>query len=133
MSKINFPFGAESKENERGSWWTVEGTSLKMQHLISFKTVETLALGILRELHKNAMSYIKQILEATSHKKATVWPSTFHAGNCWISKYELISDVLQWTLHTDVQEMDDITRTYLQQLCADTGCSLEDLPGERDE
>ena len=31
-----------------------------------------------RELHKNAMSYTKQILEATSHKTIAVWPRTSH-------------------------------------------------------
>ena len=29
-----------------------------------------------QELHKNAMSYIEQILEATSHKTTVVRPST---------------------------------------------------------
>ena len=31
-----------------------------------------------RELHKNATSYIEQILEATSHKTAAVRPPTSH-------------------------------------------------------
>ena len=31
-----------------------------------------------REFHKNATSYIEQILEATSHKKAAVRPPTSH-------------------------------------------------------
>ena len=30
------------------------------------------------ELHKNATSYIEQILEATSHKTADVWPPSSH-------------------------------------------------------
>ena len=30
------------------------------------------------ELYKNTMSYIEIILEATSHKTATVWPPTFY-------------------------------------------------------
>ena len=28
--------------------------------------------------------------------------------------------------------MDEPARTYIQQLCADTGCSLEDLPEAMD-
>ena len=32
---------------------------------------------------------------------------TRHAGHCWRSKDELISDVLLWTPHMDVQEWDD--------------------------
>ena len=31
-----------------------------------------------QELHKKAMSHIKQILEATYHKAAAVWPPTSH-------------------------------------------------------
>ena len=30
------------------------------------------------ELHKNATSYIEQILEATSHKTAALWTLTSH-------------------------------------------------------
>ena len=54
---------------------------------------------------------------------------TRHAGHCWRSKDELISDVLLWTpTHMDVQEWGRPARTYIQQLCEDTGCNSEDLP-----
>ena len=33
------------------------------------------------QLHKNAASYIEQILEATSHKTAAVQPPTSHLEN----------------------------------------------------
>ena len=39
---------------------------------------------------------------------------TRHAGHCWRSKDELISDVLLWSPNMDVQKQDD------QQLCEDT-------------
>ena len=32
-------------------------------------------------LHKNAASNIEQVLEATSHKAAAVWPPTTHHEN----------------------------------------------------
>ena len=49
---------------------------------------------------------------------------TRHAGYCWRSKDELISDVLPWNpSHGRAR----VGRTYLQQLCTDTGCSMEDL------
>ena len=47
---------------------------------------------------------------------------TRHARCCWTSKDELISDILLRTPSTN-----------LQQLCADTGCSLEELPGAMDD
>ena len=36
-------------------------------------------------------------------------------------------------LHTDVQVLGCPARTYLQQLCTDTGFSLEDLPNVMDD
>ena len=41
---------------------------------------------------------------------------------------ELISDVLQWTSTYGRAKAGQPARTYIQQLCEDTGCSLEDLP-----
>ena len=55
---------------------------------------------------------------------------TRHAGHCWRSRDKLISDVLLWTHthgHTSVGRP---AKTYIHQLCADTGCHLEDLPRE---
>ena len=51
-----------------------------------------------------------------------------HMGHCWKSKDELISDVLQWTPSHRRARVGWPTRTYLQQLCTDKGCSLEDMP-----
>ena len=51
-----------------------------------------------------------------------------HAGHCWRSKDELISDVLQWTPAYGQAEAGRPARIYIQQLCEDTGCSPEDLP-----
>ena len=48
-------------------------------------------------------------------------------GHCWRSKDELISDVLQWTPSYERASVGWPARTYLQQLCTDIGCSLEDL------
>ena len=53
---------------------------------------------------------------------------TRHAGHCWRSKDELISDVLLWTLAYVQAKAGWPARTYIQQLCEDTGCNPEDLP-----
>ena len=53
---------------------------------------------------------------------------TRHAGHCWRSKDELISDVLLWTPTYGWAKAGQPARTYIQQLCEDTGCSPEDLP-----
>ena len=53
---------------------------------------------------------------------------TRHAGHCWRSRDELISDVLLWTPTYDCSKAERPARTYIQQLCEDTGCRPEDLP-----
>ena len=53
---------------------------------------------------------------------------TRHAGHCWRSKDELISDVLLWTPTYGCAKAGRPAQTYIQQLCEDTGCYLEDLP-----
>ena len=53
---------------------------------------------------------------------------TRHAGHCWRSRDEQIIDVLQWTPTYGRAKAGRSARTYIQQLCEDTGCSPEDLP-----
>ena len=53
---------------------------------------------------------------------------TRHAGHCWRSKDELVSDVLLWTPAYGQSKAGRPARTYIQQLCDDTGCNPEDLP-----
>ena len=58
---------------------------------------------------------------------------TRHAGHCWRSRDELISDVLLWTPTYGWAKAGWPARTYIQQLCEDTGCSPEDLPEAMNE
>ena len=53
---------------------------------------------------------------------------TRHAGHYWRSRDELISDVLLWTPTYCRAKAGQPARTYIQQLCEDTGCCPEDLP-----
>ena len=53
---------------------------------------------------------------------------TRHAEHCWRSRDELISDVLLWTHTYGRAKAGRPARTYIHQLCVETGCSLEDLP-----
>ena len=92
-----------------------------------------------RQLHKNAASNLEQVLTATPHKTPTIRPPapitktiqvrrTRHAGHCWRSRDELISDVLLWTPIYGRAKAGRPAQTYIQQLCEDTECSPEDLP-----
>ena len=53
---------------------------------------------------------------------------TRHAGHCWRSTDELISDVLLGTPAYGQAKEGRPARTYIQQLCEETGCSPEDQP-----
>ena len=52
---------------------------------------------------------------------------TRHAGHCWRSRDKPIRDVLQWTPSHGRAKAGWPFRTYIQQLCVNTGCSSEDL------
>ena len=58
---------------------------------------------------------------------------TRHAGHCWRSRDELISNVLLWTPTYGRAKAGRPARTYIQQLCEDRGCSPEDLPEAMNE
>ena len=53
---------------------------------------------------------------------------TRHVGYCWRSSDELIRNVLLWTPTYGRAKAGRPARTYIWQLCEDTGCSPEDLP-----
>ena len=53
---------------------------------------------------------------------------TKHVGHCCRSRDELISDVLLWTPSYERAKAGRLARTYIEQLCGDTGCSPEHLP-----
>ena len=70
-------------------------------------------------------------------KTAAIRPLTSHLTNhpiklnktCWRSNDELISNILLWICAHGYASVGQPARTYIHQLCTDTGCSLEDLPG----
>ena len=84
-----------------------------------------------------SVSVLYQVLEAKPHKAAAIRPPTTHYENCqsntnqtghyWRSRDELISNVLLWTPSHGQAKAGWPARTYIQQLCEDTGCSPEDL------
>ena len=53
---------------------------------------------------------------------------TSHAGHCWRSRDELMCNVLRWTPSHGWAKAGRPARTYILQLCEDTGCIPEDLP-----
>ena len=58
---------------------------------------------------------------------------TRHAGHCWRSRVELLSDVLQWTSSQGRAKAGRSAGTYIQQLCPDSRCCPNDLPKAMDD
>ena len=58
---------------------------------------------------------------------------TRHAGYCWRSRDELISDLLLWTPLHGRANAGQPARTYIQQLWPERGCRPEDLPEAVDD
>ena len=64
---------------------------------------------------------------------------TRHAGHCWRSKDKIVSDVLLWTPAYGQSKAGRPARTFIQQLCDDTGVTPKTCrrrwmirkPGER--
>ena len=86
-----------------------------------------------RKLYKNVESSIKQVLATTPHETPTI--RTLAPPSQKLYKFdepdtqdELISDVLLWTPTHGCARVGRPARTYIQQLCEDTGCNPEDLP-----
>ena len=109
-------------------------TAVWMHHLNANETVGEEAR---RQLHKNVATNIKSWRQhSTKHQlygylhpitKTIQVRRTRHAGHCWRSRDELISDVFLWTPTYGRAQAGRPARTYIQQLCEDTGCSPEDL------
>ena len=58
---------------------------------------------------------------------------TRHVEHYWRSRDKFISDLLLWTLSHGWAKAGRPARTYIQQLCADMGCDLEDMPEAMDD
>ena len=46
---------------------------------------------------------------------------------------DVSSDLLQWNPAHERAKVERPVRTYIQRLCANGGCDLEDLPGVMDD
>ena len=111
-------------------------------------TTWTLTKRLEKKLSGNHTRILRAILNkswrqhSTKHQLYGHWPPitktiqvrrTRHVRHCWRSKDELISDILQWTPSHGRAKVGRPARKYIQQLCADTGCSLEDFLGAMDD
>ena len=106
-------------------------------------TTWTLTIRLKKKLDGNYTRMLKAILNTSWQQHPTrhqlyghVPPITKtikvrrprHAGYCWRSKDELLSDELLWTPAYGQAKAGRPAQTYILQLCEDTGSSPEDLP-----
>ena len=84
----------------------------------------------------------EKILKAATDKTGVIKPLASHLINqprrtrhsvlCKWIRDELMSDVLSWASTHGHASVGWSVMSYIHQLCADTGCCLEDLPGAID-
>ena len=86
---------------------------------------KTLGVKAKWELYKDTACCFEQILEAAPHKTATVQPITYHLTNHQSDEQDLLDQQEQTQKHTSVCWS---AKTYIHQLCVDTGCNVKDLP-----
>ena len=109
--------------------------------LLNGCTIWTQTKGLEKKLDGNYTRMLRAILNWRQHPTrhqlyGHLPPTTItiqvrrtrHAGHCWRSSDELISDVLLGTPTYGRAKAGRPARKYIQQLCEDTGCSPEDQP-----
>ena len=57
--------------------------------------------------------------------------STCFAGHCYRSDEEILKEVLLWTPNYETTKLGRPKKTYVKQLCEDTGLTIEELKTER--
>ena len=97
----------------------VEYTDTLILILILWITLTIEFQDIFMHTHTHTHLYITKTIQVRR---------TRHAGHCWRSNDELISDVFLWTPTHGRTKAGRPARTYIQQLCEDTRCCPEDLP-----
>ena len=106
-------------------------------------TTWTLTKQMKKKLHDNYTRMLRAILymswkqQLYGHQppitKTIKIRRTRHAGHCRRSREELVNDVLLWTPSHGRAKAGRPAQIYTQHLCADTGCSPEDLPKAMDD
>ena len=97
-------------------------------------TTWTLTKRLENKLDDNYTRMLRAILNKswrqhlTKHQVYGHLPPTTKTIPVRRSRHELISDVLLWTPTYGRAKAGRPARTYIQQLCEDTGCSPEDRP-----
>ena len=131
--------------------WKLDLTDKMKRSFFQAAVVSILLYGcttwtLTKRLEKKLDSNYKQMLRAILNKSWRQHPTKYqvyghlppitktiqvrrtrNAGHSWRSRDELISDVLLWAPTYGQARTGRPARTYIQQMCEDTGCSPKDL------
>ena len=144
IDKLSVKWKSDLSDKIKGYFFQAEVVSIQLYGC----TTWTLTKCIYKKLDGNCSRMLRAILNTSWKQHSTkrqlyghLLPisktikikRTRYVGHCWRSKVELIRDVLQWTPSHRRASVGWPARPYLQQLCIDTGCSLEDLPEAMDD
>ena len=133
IDRLSIIWKSDLTDKMTRSFFQVEVVSILLYGCTIWKLTERLK----KNLDGNYTRMLRAILNKSWHQLYGQLPPitktiqvrrTRHAGHCWRSKDEVISAVLLWTPAYDQAKAGRPARTFIQQLCEDTGCSPEDLP-----
>ena len=108
--------------NQKGDISTLDGTSLKLVDKFTYlgssvssteKDIDTRLTKAWTDIDRLPIIWKSNLIDKMKRLR---------------SKDELVSDVLLWTPAYGQSKAGRPARTYIQQLCDDTGCNPEDLP-----
>ena len=117
--------------NQRGDTSTLKGGPLKLED--KFPYLVSIFSSIKKEINTQVAKAWTAINRLSTIMKTIQVRRTRHARHCRRSGGELISDILLWTPSRGWAKAGRPARTYIQQLCVDTGYSLENLSGAMDD
>ena len=140
IDRLSIIWKSDLTDKMKHSFFQAAVVSILLYGCTTWTLTKRLEKKTRRKLHKNVESSIEQVLATKPHETTTIRTlapppitktievrRTRHAGHCWRSRDELISDVLLWTPTYGRAKAGRPARTYIQQLCEDTGCNPEDL------
>ena len=78
INKLSIIWKSDLSDKIKRDFFQAAVVSIPLYRLYHINADKAYREKVRRELHKNATSYIEQILEAISHKTATVHPPAFH-------------------------------------------------------
>ena len=78
VDRLSFIWKSDLSNTIKHNFFQIAVTSILLYGCTIWTLTKRIAKKLEEKVHKNATSYSEQILEATSHETAAVWPPTFY-------------------------------------------------------